>query len=89
MNDNFIFPIKTKFRIYLKNDFYYDNEIVGYYDCEYRGKLYIVKHLEHEHLNFFTHEQIQSSIILNKDLSIEKLLECDNKEKEYIQLKLF
>lgn len=89
MINNDVFPIKTKFRIYLKNGFYYDNEIVGYYDCQFRGKLYVVKHLEYEHLNFFTHEQIQSSVILNKDLPIEKILKHNNDKKEYVQLQLF
>lgn len=83
------FKIGTKFRVYLKNGFYYDNEIVDYYFCDYRGKLYVAKHLEHEHLNFFTHEQILDSVILNKDLSIEKVLKDDCNKNEYIQMQLF
>lgn len=89
MINNDMFPVGTKFRIYLKNGFFYDNEIVDYYYCLYRGKLYVVKHLEHEHLNFFTHDEILDSVILNKDLSIEKILEEDCEKKEYVQLQLF
>lgn len=89
MIKNDLFSVGTKFRIYLKNGSYYDNVIVNYYDCCYRGKLYVAKHLEHEHLNFFTHEQILNSVILNKDLSIDKILKDDYIKKEYIQLQLF
>lgn len=84
-----LFKIGTKFRIYLNNGFYYDNEIVDYYFCDYRGEIYIAKHLEHEQLNIFTYGEILNSIILNKDLCIEKLLECDNNKNEYTQLQLF
>lgn len=83
------FAIGTKFRVYLNDGFYYDNEIVDYHDCCYRGKLYVAKHLEHEHLNFFTHDELLKSVILNNDLSIEKLLKDNSNIKEFEQLQLF
>ena len=83
------FEIGTKFRVYLNDGFYYDNEIVDYYFCDYRGKLYVAKHLEYEHLNFFTHDELLKSVILYKDLSIEKLLKDDCNIKEFEQLQLF
>lgn len=83
------FEIGTKFRVYLNDGFYYDNEIVDYFNCSYRGKMYVAKHLEHEHLNFFTHDELLKSVILNTDLSIEKLLQDDCNIKEFEQLQLF
>lgn len=83
------FEIGTKFRIYLNDGFYYDNEIVDFYFCDYRGKLYVAKHLEHEHLNFFTHDELLKSVLLNTDLSIERLLKDDCNIKEFEQLQLF
>lgn len=83
------FGIGTKFRVYLNDGFYYDNEIVDFYFCDYRGKLYVAKHLEHEHLNFFTHDELLKSVFLNTDLSIERLLKDDCNIKEFEQLQLF
>lgn len=93
MIENDLFPIGTKFRIYLLNGFYYDNLIVDYTEHAFFGKLYIARHLEHGHLNLFTHETILNSVILgldsNKDLHIEKILKNDCTRNEYVQLQLF